>query len=74
MPSPQKICESDSALPAGRTGGQFELVAGWQPLDVRSNPNDRFLPNPLGVWTTASVGGGLDTLFLNPPAFAAAWH
>jgi len=33
-----------------------------------------FYPNPLGVWTTTSVGGGLDTLFLNPPAFAAAWQ
>jgi Tol biopolymer transport system component len=33
-----------------------------------------FYPNPLGVWKTASMGGGIDTLFLNPPAFAAAWQ
>src|SRR6266566_2639900 len=37
---------SSQCFTCGRTGGQFELVAGWQPLDVRSNPNDRLLPNP----------------------------
>jgi len=37
----QSACSMDRSrqcFTCGRTGGQFELVAGWQPLDVRSNP------------------------------------
>ncbi len=71
---PARWIEAASALPAGERVDNLSWSPDGSRLMFDRTQMLGFYPNPLGVWTTASVGGGLDTLFLNPPAFAAAWH